>query len=132
MSITLKFKEEVSANGNISKVANFKGTLNRISEKEFSYTNASNELITYKLATVTFTDFAGVSHTRENVVVFDTSYNKGMEVGVTYLGKISRSNNADGSSRKPWVTLSSLQAGTDFVEDEFEDAVIEEPEMSLQ
>jgi len=132
MSITLKFKEEVSANGNVSKVANFKGTLNRLSEKEFSYSNASNELITYKLATVTFTDFAGASHTRENVVVFDTSYDKGMEVGSTYLGKISRSTNADGSARKPWVTLSSLVSGVDFADDEFEDAVIEEPEMSIQ
>jgi hypothetical protein len=55
-----------------------------------------------------------------------------MEVGMTYLGKISRSTNADGSARKPWVTLSSLVSGVDFADDEFEDAVIEEPEMSIQ
>lgn len=130
--ITLKFREEKSVNGNISKVANIKGTLNRLGEKEFSYANASGEEITYRLATVTFSDLAGVAHTRENVVVFDTSYEKGMEVGSTYLGKISRSNNADGTPRKPWVTLSSLVAGVDFQDDDFEEVEVEEPEMSLQ
>jgi hypothetical protein len=130
--ITLKWKEEVSINGNTSKVSNIKGTLKRLGEKEFSYLNGAGEEVVYRLATISFADTLGINHTRENVVVFDTSYDQGMEVGETYLGKISRSVNADGTPRKPWVTLSALVSGTDFSDDDFEEVEIEEPEMSIQ
>ena len=130
--IALKWKDEVTENGNATKVANIKGTLKRLSEKEFSYVNKHGEELTYRLATITFPDFNGTVHTRENVVVYNSSFEKGMETGVTYLGKITRSTNADGTARKPWVTLSSLESGVDFQDDDFEEVVVEEPEMSLQ
>lgn len=130
--IALTWKSETSQEGNVSNVANIKATLKRLSEKEFTYANKHGEELTYKLATVVFADKNGVNHVREGVVCYDTSYSQGMEVGMTYLGKISRSSNADGSARKPWVTLSSLAAGVDFADDDFEDVVVEEPEMSIQ
>jgi hypothetical protein len=130
--VVLKFKEEVSANGNVSKVANIKGELLKLSDPTFEYANRDGEVLQYKLATIKFADHAGTNHVRENVVVYSTSYNKGMEVGTTYLGKVSRSNNADGTPRKPWVTLSSLVSGVDFADDDFEEVVVEEPELSIQ
>ena len=122
--VVLKFKEETTENGNAVKVANIKGTLKRLSEKDFAYVNKHGEELTYKLATITFPDANGTVHTRENVVVYNTSFEKGMELGATYLGKISRSTNADGTARKPWVTLSSLESGVDFQDDDFEEVEV--------
>ena len=118
--IKLAFKEETTPNGNSQFVANIKAELIRLSEKEFSYVNASGEQLTYKLATITFADLNGNKFTRENVVVYNTSYEKGMEVGMTYLGKVSRSTNADGTPRKPWYTVSSLLVADENSDSDFE------------
>jgi hypothetical protein len=119
--IALVFKEEITPNGNVQKVANIKATLDRLSEKEFSYVNGAGEELTYKLATVTFVDDNGNSHTKSDIVVYNTSYEQGMEVGQTYLGKVSRSKNADGTPRKPWYTLSSLVVASENSDDDFEE-----------
>lgn len=128
--ITLKFKAEETKNGNKQFVANYKGTLNRLSEQDFSYVNGSGETVNYKLATVSFNDLDGVKHTLDSVVVYATSLAKGMELGQTYLGRISRSFNADGSARKPWVALYSAVAGKEISDADF-DAIVLEEELAL-
>jgi hypothetical protein len=120
----LKFKQETTENGNVVRVANIAGTLKRLSEKVFDYTNAEGTVISYKLATIQFNDLAGTTFTEQNVKVYEASYEQGMEEGETYLGRIQRSKNADGSSRKPWVTLYSAVVCTEMSDDDFEDAEI--------
>jgi len=124
--IALVFKEETTPSGNVQKVANIKATLNRLSEKEFSYKNGSGDELTYKLATITFSDDNGNNHTKSDIVVYNTSYEQGMEIGQTYLGKVSRSKNADGTARKPWYTLSSLVVASENSDEDFEDVEVSE------
>ena len=100
------------------------------SPREFSYVNSAGDTLVYRLATIKFVDNNGNSFTRENVVVYNTSYEQGMEIGETYLGKISRSKNADGTARKPWYSLSSLVVAGENSDDDFEDVEISE-EISL-
>lgn len=128
--IKLKFKAETTQNGNKQFVANYKGTLSRLSEQDFSYVNGAGNTIEYKLATVAFSDLDGVKHTLDSVVVYATSLGKGMELGQTYLGRISRSFNADGSARKPWVALYSAVAGKEISDADF-DAIVLEEELAL-
>lgn len=130
--VVLTFKDEVTENGNQVKTANIKGTLKRLSEKVFEYVNGAGETVRYKLATITFKDNAGTTHSRENVVVYEASYEQGMEVGGTFLGRITRSKNADGTPRKPWVTLYSAVAGEDFSDEDFADEVPVAEDMSIQ
>ena len=122
--IALLFKEETTPSGNVQKVANIKATLVRLSDKEFSYANADGETLTYKLATIKFSDVNDNSHTKADVVVYNTSYEQGMEVGETYLGKVSRSKNADGTARKPWYTLSSLVVASENSDEDFEEVEV--------
>jgi hypothetical protein len=124
--IALVFKEETTPSGNVQKVANIKATLVRLSDKEFTYTNGNGDTLTYKLATIRFTDDNGNSHTKADIVVYSTSYEQGMEVGETYLGKVSRSKNADGTARKPWYTLSSLVVASENSDDDFEEVEVSE------
>jgi len=124
--IALLFKEETTPSGNIQRVANIKATLVRLSDKEFTYTNGAGDVLTYKLATIKFVDVKGNSHTKADIVVYDTSYEQGMEVGETYLGKVSRSTNADGTPRKPWYTLSSLVVAEENSDDDFEEVEVSE------
>jgi len=128
--IKLKFKTEETKNGNKQFVANYKGTLSRLSDQDFSYVNGSGETVNYKLATVSFNDLDGTKHTLDSVVVYATSLAKGMELGQTYLGRISRSFNADGSARKPWVALYSAVAGKEISDADF-DAIVLEEELAL-
>lgn len=128
--IKLKFKAETTQNGNKQFVANYKGKLSRLSEQDFSYVNGAGNTIEYKLATVSFNDLDGVNHTLDSVVVYATSLGKGMELGQTYLGRISRSFNADGSARKPWVALYSAVAGKEISDADF-DAIVLEEELAL-
>lgn len=124
MAISLKFKAEKTISGNDVLVANIKGTLLNVSKNTFSYENGNGETITYRLATVKFTDEKGVNHTKEGFVIYENSFEKGMEVGNTYLGRITRSTNADGSARKPWSTLYSLPAGESLSDDDFENVEV--------
>jgi len=128
--IKLKFKAEETKNGNKQFVANYKGTLSRLSEQDFSYVNGAGDTVNYKLATVSFNDLDGVKHTLDSVVVYATSLGKGMELGQTYLGRISRSFNADGTARKPWVALYSAVAGKEISDADF-DAIVLEEELAL-
>jgi hypothetical protein len=121
MSAKLKFKEETNVNGRVSKVANFNGTLSRLSEQEFSYENANGETVEYRLATVAMTDSVGEKHNLDGVVVYKTAIEKGMTVGKTYLGRVQIPINADGSAGKPWVTLSSAEVATQANAMSFED-----------
>ena len=45
---------------------------------------------------------------------------------MTYLGKVSRSKNADGSARKPWYTVSSLLVAEESSDDDFEEVEVSE------
>jgi len=128
--IKLKFKAEETKNGNKQFVANYKGALSRLSEQDFSYVNGAGDTVNYKLATVSFNDLDGVKHTLDSVVVYATSLSKGMELGQTYLGRISRSFNADGTARKPWVALYSAVAGKEISDADF-DAIVLEEELAL-
>ncbi len=128
--IKLKFKAEETKNGNKQFVANYKGTLSRLSEQDFSYVNGAGDTVNYKLATVSFNDLDGAKHTLDSVVVYATSLSKGMELGQTYLGRISRSFNADGTARKPWVALYSAVAGKEISDADF-DAIVLEEELAL-
>ena len=76
------------------------------------------------MADIAFTDNVGAKHNTSQVVVYEASYEQGMEVGGTYLGRIQRGVNSDGSIRKPWVTLSSYEAGSALSEADFEDEEI--------
>jgi len=124
MAVKLTFKVDKTTNGNTVKVATISGTLNRLSDNSWSYQNADGDTINYKLADIKFTDNAGTKHTVSNVVVYEASYEQGMEKGSTYLGRIQRGVNADGSVRKPWITLSSYEAGCVLSEADFEDEEI--------
>jgi hypothetical protein len=124
MSVALKFKEQTTSNGNVVKVAKINGTLKTLSENVFSYTvDGENgpEIVEYKLATIEFLDENQKKHVAPRVHVYKKSYEQGMEIGETYLGSITRSQNADGSPRSPWLSLSSFVVGQDLTDDMFED-----------
>lgn len=126
MSILLKWKQETTPAGNHVTVANVKATLLSVSKNTFSYSNAEGTEINYRLATVKFSDERGTVHTKDGFVIYETSFEKGMEPGMTYLGRITRSKNADGSARKPWSTLYSVVAAESITDDEFEEVAIAE------
>jgi len=121
----LKWKDETTSAGNAVKVANISGTLKRMSEKSWPYTNSEGTIINYKLATVQYPDYFGTIVTEENVKVYEASYSQGMEAGNTYLGKVQRGTNADGTKRNPWVTLYSAVVGVSLTDDEYGDAELE-------
>jgi hypothetical protein len=121
----LKWKEETTPAGNVVKVANISGTLNRMSEQSWPYTNSAGTVINYKLATITYPDYFGTLVTEENVKVYEASYSQGMEKGQTYLGRVQRGTNADGTKRSPWVTLYSAVVGTSLSDDDYGDAELE-------
>lgn len=125
MGIALKFVEKTTSRGNLVKVAKIKGTLKRLSDKVFDYETTNEkggiELIEYKLATVEFLDEKQQKHVANNVHVYRTSYDQGMEVGGTYLGSVTRSKDVDGSPRSPWWALSSLVIGAEITDDDFEE-----------
>ena len=121
----LKWKEETTPAGNVVKVANISGTLNRMSEQSWPYTNSEGTVINYKLATITYPDYFGTLVTEENVKVYEKSYSQGMEKGQTYLGRVQRGTNADGTKRNPWVTLYSAVVGTSLSDDDYGDAELE-------
>ena len=124
MGIALKFVEQTTSRGNLIKVAKIKGTLKRLSDKVFDYDveNEKGEVekVEYKLATVEFLDENQQKHVANNVHVYKTSYEQGMEAGCTYLGSVTRSKNADGTPRSPWWSLSSLVIGAEITDDMFE------------
>jgi hypothetical protein len=125
--IMLTWKLETTTGGNQVKNATIVGTLLRLSETVFSYDNASGDTLNYKLADIQFTDNNGVSFKKQGVVVYESSYSQGMELGENYLGRISRGTNEDGSARKPWATLSSYVAGDSFSEADFaEEEILDE------
>ena len=125
MGIALKFVEKVTPKGNITKVAKINGTLKRLSEKVFDYDveNEKGEVekVEYKLATVEFFDENKTKHIANNVHVYRKSFEEGMEVGVNYLGSVTRSKNADGTPRSPWWALSSLVVGDTITDDMFDE-----------
>ena len=121
----LKWKEETTPAGNVVKVANISGTLNRMSEQSWPYTNSEGTVINYKLATITYPDYFGTLVTEENVKVYEASYSQGMEKGQTYLGRVQRGTNADGTKRNPCVTLYSAVVGTSLSDDDYGDAELE-------
>jgi len=124
MGVALKFTEETTPNGNVVKRAKINGTLQRLSDKVFSYETDTADgisIVEYKLATVSFTDENSVKHTANNVHVYKVSYEQDMEIGGTYLGSVTRSKNADGTARTPWWTLSSCITGNNIADDDFED-----------
>jgi hypothetical protein len=121
----LKWKEETTPAGNVVKVANISGTLNRMSEQSWPYTNSEGTVINYKLATITYPDYFGTLVTEENVKVYEKSYSQGMEKGQTYLGRVQRGTNADGTKRNPWVTLYSAVVGVSLSDDDYGDAELE-------
>ena len=121
----LKWKEQTTPAGNVVKVANISGTLQRLSEKSWPYTNSEGTVLNYKLATITYNDYFGTLVTEENVKVYEASYTQGMEAGQTYLGKVQRGTNADGTARSPWVTLFSAVVGTSLTDDEYGDVELE-------
>lgn len=114
----LTFKDEVTTNGNRIKTATINGELVRVSEQEFSYENGVGETITYKLGTAKFTDDEGVVHQKSGFVIYQVSYEQGMEIGEKYLGSIQLSK-----GRKPWASLSSFVADGSFSEADFADVV---------
>ena len=121
----LKWKDETTPAGNVVKVANISGTLNSRSEQSWPYTNSEGTVINYKLATITYPDYFGTLVTEENVKVYEASYSQGMEKGQTYLGRVQRGTNADGTKRNPWVTLYSAVVGTSLSDDDYGDAELE-------
>jgi hypothetical protein len=121
----LKWKDETTPAGNVVKVANISGTLNRMSEQSWPYTNSEGTVINYKLATITYPDYFGTLVTEENVKVYEASYSQGMEKGQTYLGRVQRGKNADGTARSPWVTLYSAVVGTSLSDDDYGDVELE-------
>tara|TARA_R110000822_G_C15158892_1_gene478039 strand:- start:346 stop:750 length:405 start_codon:yes stop_codon:yes gene_type:complete len=129
--VVLKFKEETTPNGNVVKNASFAGTLLRMSEKVFDYTNADGVVINFKLADVRFTDAVGTSHVEPNVHVYEASFEQGMETGETYLGKVTRSKNADGTARSPWFNLYSVVVGVRSTDDDFEEYEVPAEELAV-
>jgi hypothetical protein len=121
--IKLKFVEETTSLGNVVKNANITAKLLSISEKVFEYVSPeTKDTVFYKLATISFKDLNGVECSTSTCVVYETSYNKGMEIGQSYLGKITLSDalNEDGTKRKPWIMLSSFVKGEELSFDDFE------------
>lgn len=114
----LTFKDGVTSNGNRIKTATINGELIRLSEQDFSYENASGETITYKLATVKFSDDENKEFTKSGFVVYKASYEQGMEIGEKYLGSLQLSQ-----GRKPWASLSAFVADGGFSEADFADVV---------
>lgn len=129
--VVLKFKEETTPNGNVVKNATFAGTLLRMSDKVFPYTNASGTVINYKLADVRYTDAVGTTHVEPSVKVYEASYEQGMEVGESYLGRVTRSKNADGTARSPWFTLYSVVVGVNSTDDDFEEYEVPAEELAV-
>jgi hypothetical protein len=126
----LTFKDGVTTNGNNVRQAALKAELVTLSPVTFSYNNANGEVINYKLASVKFTDNKGDLYKKGNVCVYEASFSKGMEIGETYLGKLAIAldeNLLPAKDRKPWVTLSSYEAYSDFSIEEFEFEDVEEP-----
>jgi hypothetical protein len=129
--VVLKFKEETTPSGNVVKNASFAGTLLRLSEKVWPYTNAEGKELFYKLADVRYADTVGTTHVEPSVKVYEASYEQGMEVGETYLGRVTRSKNADGSARSPWFTLSSLVVAVNSTDDDFEEYEVPAEELAV-
>jgi hypothetical protein len=129
--VVLKFKEETTPSGNVVKNATFAGTLLRMSDKVFEYTNADGVVINYKLADVRYTDAVGTSHVEPNVKVYEASYEQGMESSETYLGRVTRSKNADGTARSPWFTLYSVVVGVNSTDDDFEEYEVPAEELAV-
>ena len=129
--VVLKFKEETTPSGNVVKNASFAGTLLRLSEKVWPYTNAEGKEVFYKLADVRYADAVGTTHVEPSVKVYEASYEQGMEVGETYLGRVTRSKNADGSARSPWFTLSALVVAVNSTDDDFEEYEVPAEELAV-
>ena len=129
--VVLKFKEETTPSGNVVKNASFAGTLLRLSEKVWPYTNAEGKEVFYKLADVRYADSVGTTHVEPSVKVYEASYEQGMEVGETYLGRVTRSKNADGSARSPWFTLSALVVAVNSTDDDFEEYEVPAEELAV-
>ena len=121
--IKLKFVEETTSLGNVVKNANITGKLLSISEKVFDYVSPeTKDDVFYKLATMSFKDLNNEEFTTSKCVIYQTSYEKGMEIGQSYLGKITLSDalNEDGTKRAPWIMLSSYVKGEELSFDDFE------------
>ena len=129
--IVLKFKEETTPSGNVVKNATFAGTLLRMSDKVFEYTNADGVVINYKLADVRYADALGTTHVEPGVKVYEASYEQGMQVGESYLGRVTRSKNADGTARSPWYTLYSVVVGVNSTDDDFEEYEVPAEELAV-
>lgn len=129
--IVLKFKEETTPSGNVVKNATFAGTLLRMSDKVFEYTNADGVVINYKLADVRYADALGTTHVEPSVKVYEASYEQGMQVGESYLGRVTRSKNADGTARSPWYTLYSVVVGVNSTDDDFEEYEVPAEELAV-
>lgn len=123
MGIALKFVERTTPNGNLVKEAKINGTLKSLSPKSFSYINGSGDTVEYKLATIEFLDENQEKKVANQVHVYKSSYEEGMEIGQTYLGSVTRSTDADGKPRSPWLALSSFVVGAQITDDMFEDYV---------
>jgi hypothetical protein len=121
--IKLKFVEETTSLGNVVSNANISGKLLSISDKVFEYVSpVTKDTVFYKLATMSFKDLNGDETTTDRCVIYETSYDKGMELGKNYLGKITlnKEPNEDGSRRQPWIMLSSFVKGQEISFDDFE------------
>ncbi len=119
--IKLKWKLETTPNGREVRVSSFVGTLLNVSKNMFSYVNKDKETLNYHLATVSFKDMNDQEITTDQVVIYDTSFDKGMQVGSTYLGKITQGledlvDEETGviSKPKPWIMLSSFVKGQEL------------------
>lgn len=124
MGIKLSFVEKTTSNGNVVKVAKIKGTLKRMSDQVFSYeVQGANgpELVEYKLANIEFTDLNNNKLSADQVHVYRKSYEQGMSIGTTYLGSVTRSQDANGNARQPWWTLTSLPVGATILDSDFDD-----------
>lgn len=124
MGIKLSFVEKTTSKGNVVKVAKVKGTLKRLSDQVFSYQAEGEngpELVEYKLANIEFTDLNNNKFNADQVHVYKKSYEQGMSIGETYLGSVTRSQDANGNPRQPWWTLSSLPIGATITDSDFDE-----------
>lgn len=119
--IKLKWKLETTTNGREVRVSSFVGTLLNVSKNMFSYVNKDKETLNYYLGTVSFKDMNDQIITTDKAVIYDTSFDKGMQVGGIYLGKITQGfedlvDEETGviSKPKPWVMLSSFVKGEEL------------------
>lgn len=119
--IKLKWKLETTPNGREVRVSSFVGTLLNISKNNFSYVNKDKETLNYYLGTVSFKDMNDQIITTDQVVIYNTSFDNGMQVGNTYLGKITQGledlvDEETGivSKPKPWIMLSSFVKGQEL------------------